>query len=136
MFPSWASWEGGNVAPGAYRELALVATIDPLRLIPPLYEPYRSELDGERLIVGVPPAILAKGPLSVPLPVADPGPEASFSSPATNLLNVAHTDPETLSMLGLEIQEADSPFGDDFNRLLRSSRADTRSAWWYGDLRV
>jgi hypothetical protein len=85
-------------------------------------------LDGERLIVGVPPAILAKGPFSVALPVADPVPEDSFSSPATNLLNVAQTDPETLSMLGLEIQEDDSSLGDDFKRLLRSSRADMRSA--------
>jgi hypothetical protein len=102
-----------------------VEDIVPLMFMAPLYEPYNSELEGERLIVGVPPAILAKGPLSGALPAADPLPEAVFSSPATNLLNVAQTDPETLSMLGLEIQDDDPSLGDDLSRLLRSSKADT-----------
>ena len=76
-------------------------------------------------MVGVPPAILAKGPISTLLPDDDPD-LLSLSSPATNLLKVSQTELETLSMLGLEIQEEFSSLGDCLSLLLRSSRDETR----------
>jgi hypothetical protein len=64
-----------------------------------------SDTDGERLMVGV-PATLANGPKSVASPAfPDPVEAPSLSSPATKLLKRAHMDPDTFSMLGLEIQE-------------------------------
>jgi len=84
-------------------------------------------------MVGVPPAIRAKGPISVALPVFDPDAAASLSSPATNLLKVAQTELVAFSTVGFEIQEPLSSFGDCFSRLLKSSRAETKRGWWYGD---
>ena len=78
-------------------------------------------------MIGVSPAIFAKGPTSDP--ASDPAPpDAPSSSPATNLLNFPQSEPETLSMLGLVIHDDDSSFGDCLSLLLRSSKADINKA--------
>src|SRR5277367_3270653 len=88
----------------------------------PLNDPWISPFDGDRLIIGVSPAILAKGPTSDP--ASDPAPpDAASSSPATNLLNFPQREPDTLSLLSLGIQDEDSSFGDCLSLLLRSSNA-------------
>jgi hypothetical protein len=76
-------------------------------------------------MVGVPPAILANGPDSTPPSPGEPVPELSFSSPATNLLNLFQTESDIVPVLG--IQEFDSSFGDCFSLLMKSSTAASRS---------
>jgi hypothetical protein len=53
-------------------------------------------------MVGV-PETLANGPISSTF--AEPVEAASLSSPATKLLNFAHIEPDTFSILGLEIHD-------------------------------
>ncbi|CCF47718.1 hypothetical protein CH063_15994, partial [Colletotrichum higginsianum] len=49
------------------------------------------DTDGDRLMVGVPPANRANGPDSTPPSADAPAAEPSFSSPATNLLKRLQT---------------------------------------------
>lgn len=70
-------------------------------------------------MLGLLPAILAKGPTSAP---AAGLPDASSSSPAMKLLNFDRRELLTLSMLGFEIQEDEPSLGDCDRRLLNSSK--------------
>jgi hypothetical protein len=126
-----------EVAMGAYLDAVLPMAGGDMRPEPgpggrPGDVPYISKLDtdGERLIFGV-VAIRAKWPVS-----SAPAPVPSPSSPDTKVLNLLSKLPESLFMLGLDIQEPDSPFGACFNLRMKSSTAPSRTAWWYGDLRV
>src|SRR4051812_49155629 len=83
------------------------------------YDPYKSDCDPVLLKEGVPDT-LANGPASV-ASFADPLDSASLSSPATKVVNLFHTDPETFSRLGFPIQEADPCIGVCFNRAVKSS---------------
>jgi hypothetical protein len=80
-----------------------------------------SPFELDLLIVGVSPAIFANGPMSLEPSLPDPIDAPSLSSPATKLLNLAQTDPDTFSILGLEIQEEVPSLGDCWSRFVKSS---------------
>ena len=94
------------------------------------YDPYKSDMDGERLTVGV-PVTLAKGPTSASGPFPDAEEAASLSSPATKLLNLDHIDPDTFSRLGLDIQDEPPSLVVCLKRVDKSSTAANKCICWY-----
>src|SRR5579862_2554444 len=90
---------------------------------------YRSTDEPVRLSDGVPPAIFENGPTSRRPSLPEPVDAASLSSPTTKLLNFAHIDPETFSILGFEIQEPELSFGDCCSRFVRSSKIERSPVW-------
>ena len=72
---------------------------------------YKSFEDVVRLSVGESPVTLAKGPAAGSCTLPEAVDAASSSSPATYELNLAHIDPDTLSILGFEIHEPEPSLG-------------------------